>query len=270
MTTFTIKSITLPNRVTLPYVEQGEPSGVPLVLLHGFADSWRSFETVLPHLPASIHAFALTQRGHGDASRPETGYRFEDFAADLKLFMDALDIPAAVLAGHSMGSGVAQRFALDNPARVRGLALMGSFTRLLGNPGVQALWDSGVSTLADPVEEGLVREFQASTINRPLSPAFFEAIVQESRKLPARVWKAAFEGFLSHDYSRQLTAIRIPTLIAWGDQDAFCSRSEQDALIAAIAGARLVVYADAGHSFHWEEPARFAADLVGFIRGLGG
>ena len=65
-----VKSVKLSNGVTLPYVEQGDPSGVPVVLLHGITDSWRSFAPVLPSLPASIHAFALTQRGHGDADRP--------------------------------------------------------------------------------------------------------------------------------------------------------------------------------------------------------
>ena len=65
-----IKSIELPGRVRLPYVEQGDPSGVPMILLHGVTDCWRSFELVLPPLPASIRAFAVTQRGHGDAERP--------------------------------------------------------------------------------------------------------------------------------------------------------------------------------------------------------
>ena len=55
-----IKSVELPNRVELPYVDQGDPSGVPLLLLHGYADSWRSFELVLPHLPRSIRGIALT------------------------------------------------------------------------------------------------------------------------------------------------------------------------------------------------------------------
>ena len=68
--TFTTKTIVLPTGVTLPYVEQGDPDGVPVILLHGVTDSWRSFEPVLPHLPPSIRAFALTQRGHGDADRP--------------------------------------------------------------------------------------------------------------------------------------------------------------------------------------------------------
>ena len=70
--TYVIKSVELPTQVTLPYIEQGDRSGVPVVLLHGLADSWRSFELVLPHIPYSLHSFALTHRCHVDASRPAT------------------------------------------------------------------------------------------------------------------------------------------------------------------------------------------------------
>src|SRR3712207_1313748 len=144
-TTHVVKPVELPNRVKLQYVEQGDPSGIPVLLLHGVTDSWRSFEPVLPHLPDSIHAFALTQRGHGDADRPATGYLPGDFAADVAAFMDALDIDAAVIAGSSLGSTVAQRFALDYPQRVLGLVLMGSFVAYRNNPAVVDFWESGVS-----------------------------------------------------------------------------------------------------------------------------
>ena len=71
-----VKSVELPNRARLPYVEQGDPSGVPVLLLTGYADSWHSFVLVLPHLPKSIRAFVLTQRGHSGASAaPRPGIR---------------------------------------------------------------------------------------------------------------------------------------------------------------------------------------------------
>ena len=260
-----IKSVELPNQVRLPYVEQGDASGVPVLLLHGVTDSWHSFEPVLPHLPASIRAFTLTQRGHGDASRPAAGYRFQDFAADLAAFLDALHLDAAVIAGHSMGSSVAQRFAIDYPERTLGLVLMGAFATLPSNPDVRELWDSTVSKLTDPVDAGFVRAFQESTLARPVPQAFFETIVQESLKVPARVWRATFGGFLADNFSGELNKITAPTLIVWGDQDAFCPRRDQEMLAAAIAGSQLVVYAGAGHALHWEEPERFAADLVAFV-----
>jgi non-heme chloroperoxidase len=267
--TLGIKSVELPTGVMLPYVEQGAASGVPVLLLHGVTDSWRSFERVLPHLPGSIRAVALTQRGHGDADRPTAGYRFQDFAADLAALMDALGIEAAVIVGHSMGSYVAQRFAMDHPERTLGLVLVGSATTWRGNPAVLDLWNSAVSKLTDPVDPVFVREFQRSTLAQPVPQAFFEAVVQESLKVPARVWRAAFEAIVNDDHSGELGKIEAPTLIVWGDRDdEFCPGGDQEALRAAIAGSRLVVYSGAGHALHWEEPERFAADLAAFVQGL--
>jgi pimeloyl-ACP methyl ester carboxylesterase len=188
---FAVNSVELANGVRLPYVEQGDPLGVPVLLLHGITDSWHSFERVLPHLPDSIRAFTLSQRGHGDADRPTTGYRPQDFAADLAAFMHALDLGPAVIAGHSMGASIAQRFAIDHPGRTLGLVLVGSLTTWRGHPDFVELWDSVVSTLTDPIDPDFVREFQESTLARPVPPAFLETVVRESLKLPARVWKAA-------------------------------------------------------------------------------
>ena len=260
-----IKSVELPNRVKLPYVEQGDPSGVPLLLLHGYADSWRSFELLLPHLPASIRAFGLTQRGHGDASRPAVGYGSHDFAADLVAFMDALHLEAAVIAGGSSGGFVARRFAIDHPERTLGLVLIGSPATLGDKPGVQELSDSTISKLTDPLDPGFVREFQQSTLTQPVPQAFLETLVQENLKVPARVWRATLKGLLEDDSFEDLVKIEAPTLILWGDQDAILPLNDQEALAAAIAGSRLLVYPGAGHALYWEEPHRVASDLVAFI-----
>ena len=70
------------------------------------------------------------------------------------------------------------------------------------------------------------------------------------------------------DFAEELSRIQSPTLIVWGDADPLCPRATQEELSRAIAGAQLIVYQDAGHAMHWEEPARFAADLVAFARTL--
>ena len=84
-------------------------------------------------------------------------------------------------------------------------------------------------------------------------------------KVPSRVWKAALEPYRSTDFSAQLTTIRVPTLLVWGDRDAFTGRAEQDGLTQSIAGSRLAIYAGAGHSPHWEEPQRFADEIAAFV-----
>ena len=70
------------------------------------------------------------------------------------------------------------------------------------------------------------------------------------------------------DASADLGAVAAPTLVVWGERDAFSPRRAQDGLLAAIPGARLSVYAGAGHAMHWEEPARFAAELAVFAEGV--
>jgi len=265
-----VKSVVLSNRVRLPYAEQGDPTGVPLVLLHGFADSWRSFELVLAHLPESIHAFALTLRGHGDASRPAAGYGLRDFAADLAAFQEAMHLRTAVIVGHSMGSAVGLRYAIDHPKRTKGLVLVGASPTMEATAAAREFWDSIVSKLTDPIEPALVRGMTETALVQPVPLAFLEAAVRESLKVPAVVWKAAFESRWRRegDYSDELGKIKAPTLIVGGAQDAGYPRAAQEALASAIAGSQLLVYHDAGHLLHWEEPQRFAADLVTFVQGV--
>jgi pimeloyl-ACP methyl ester carboxylesterase len=258
------KTVALATGVTLPYVEQGDPDGVPVVLLHGFTDSWRSFEAVLAHLPDSIHAFAPSQRGHGDAKRRAPGYRTYDFAADVGAFMDALGLDSAVLVGHSMGATHAQRFAIDRPARARALVLLGTFASYRDNPVIAELWQSTIALMTEPVDPVFVREFQQSTVARPVPAALLDTAVRESLKVPAYVWRSAFAGFMEDACAGQFSRIEAPTLLVWGERDALVPRADQDKLLKAIRGSRLMVYRGAGHAPHWEEPERFARDLAAF------
>ena len=269
---FVARSIRLPNHVRLPFVEHGAHSGVPLLLLHGFADSWRSFELVLPHLPESIHAVSLTLRGHAGASRPATGYGIRDFAADLAEFHEAMQLPAAVVVGHSMGSAVALRFALDHPERTMALVIVGASPTMGGTDAARQFWDSTVSKLTDPVDPSLIRGMTEGLLARPVPTTFLEAAIQDGLEVPARVWKEAFKSRwrLEGDYSAEVGKIKVPTLIVWGDQDARYSRREQETLASAITGSRLLVYRGSGHLLHWEEPERFASDLVTFVEGIPG
>ena len=261
-------SIELSTGVRLPYVERGDPSGVPLVLLHGYSDSHGSFEPLLAHLPRSVRAFALTQRGHGDADRPAGGYRPEDFAADVGAFMDAVGLEAAVIVGHSGGSYAAQRFALDHPDRTLGLVLIGAFRAFHDNPAVLEFWQV-VSQLTDPVDPAFVRDFQESTLTRPVPPAFLDGVIAESSKLPARVWRSYLGDYLEAEVPTEKGTITAPTLIMWGDRDPYCPRDDQHALLAAIPGARLATYPGTGHVPHWEEPERSAADISAFALRVG-
>lgn len=195
------------------------------------------------------------------------GYHPRDFAADVAAFLEVQGLDAAVIAGHSMGSHVAQRFAIEYPQRTLGLALLGSFFRFGANPAVAEL-RAVVAALTDPVDRTFALEFQKSTLVRDIPPEYLETVVQESLKLPARVWQAVADELLVTENAGHLRWIEAPTLVLWGDRDAYCPRSDQDALVSAIPAARLLVHEGAGHALHWEDPRRCADDLAAFIEGL--
>ena len=264
----TLGQIRTSSGLRLEFAEQGPRGGLPVIALHGVTDSWRSFEPVLAHLPPNLHVFALTQRGHGGSDKPEAGYTPADFAADVAAFMDAMAIERAVLVGHSMGSVNAMRVALDHPSRVAGLLLAGTMPWFGRPPELLQFHREQIAPLTDPVPDAFAREFQLSTLARPIAASMLDGFVAESLQVPARVWRDAFAGFIDDDFSARLREIAVPTLIVWGRHDAFCSAAEQQAMLGLIRTARLVEYADAGHAMHWEEPQRFARDLNRFVTSI--
>lgn len=255
--------VQLPTGVRLRYAEQGDPAGPPLILLHGLTDSWFSFSPVLPALAARHHVYALDQRGHGDSGRPAQGYAMADFAADVLAFMDAMDLPQAALAGHSMSTFVALEAAGTAPGRVTRLALIGGAASPRNAVTEELL--GMFADLTDPVPVELAREFQVGTTHTPLDPAFLERVVGESRKVPARVWRDALAGMLACDSAARLGQISAPTLLLWGEQDTIFGRADQEALLAGLAQATLKAYPATGHALHWERPAQAAQDLGDFV-----
>jgi pimeloyl-ACP methyl ester carboxylesterase len=260
-----VRTISLPGRLKLEYAEQGDPAGTPVIFLHGFTDSWHSFEMIFQHLPAHIHAYALSLRGHGDSDDPQSGYSPVDFATDVISFMDELRINSAFVVGHSMGATIAQRFALDFPERTRGLLMIGAFASFPQNVAVAEL-NNEVGKLSDPVNRSFGSEFQKSTLAQPIAADWFDTLVNESLKLPARVWKATLGELVKADYTQELRRLNKPTLVIWGTRDILTPRADQDLLVSIIPLSKLKIYEGAGHAVHWEEPGRVAGDLESFIK----
>ncbi len=263
-----IDRIDIGNGVRLEFVRQGKGASNPLMFLHGVTDSWRSFEAVLASLSPDIEAFAVSQRGHGDSDRPDFGYQLGNLARDVAEFMRSLGIERAVIVGHSMGAIVAQRFALDFPEMVSGLVLIGSMSNLAGNVDAQLFYEEAVRPLGDEVAPELAREFQESTLARPIDPGTLDMLIAECLKTPARVWKAAFQGFKDVNLTPELPKIDVPVLMLWGDLDNFAARAEQDAVASALQASTLVIFEGYGHAVHWEAPELVAREIEAFVSSL--
>jgi pimeloyl-ACP methyl ester carboxylesterase len=262
-----IQTATLPAGLTLQYAEAGDPAGIPVVLLHGLSDSLHSFDAVLERVPASLHVYALTQRGHGDSDRPATGYQLDDFADDVIDFLNAVGIARAVIVGHSLGSLVARTVATRAPERVAGLVLIGAFATLTDRPEAEEL-AAAIASFEGSADRAFIEEFQRSCVVQPVAEEFMQQVFDESEKLPAHAWQAIITGLLDVDLRPNDARIAVPTLLAWGDGDAWVTRDDQDALLAGISGSRLSVYEGVGHTPQWETPDRLVAEIEAFATSI--
>lgn len=252
--------------LALSYVSFGAGDTRPVLLLHAWGESRRSFERLLPLLARTLRAIAVDQRGHGDADVPEQGYALTDFARDVVAFMDALELPSAVLLGSSSGGYVAQQVAATWPSRVDGLVLVGSPRTLRGRPP----FADEVDRLTDPMDPGWVRQSLAWFPTSHQVPAsYLEHRVEDGARIPAHVWRSTFHGLCDALPPTDIATIDVPTLVVWGDRDDLLTRAHEEDLVRAIPGSRLVVYEDTGHLVLWEQPERLARDLIDFVEGLG-
>lgn len=263
----TIQRIALNTGVALEYVEQGDEKGVPVILLHGITDSWHSYESTLPYLPSFLHAFALTQRGHGDSDKPQRGYSPRHFAHDVAAFIVQKKLGAAVVVGHSMGGVVAQQFAILYPQLVKALVIVDSDPVLRKNPGMPEFYEE-LQKMKGPQNRDYLEAFQKATLSEPIDSTYLQLLVDESMKVPHAVFVAALKGLLEVDLSSQLQQVQCPSMVFWGSNDAFCLKEGQDILRQSLPGAEWKVYEGTGHALHWEKPERFAADLAAFVRSI--
>ena len=254
--------------VTLSYWEQGREAGPTVTFLPGPTDSLRSYQPVLASLPGDVHAVAVSLRGHGDSSKPRSGYGVEDLASDVVPFLDALDSPTTVLAGHSGSCLVARRIALDNPQRVSGLLLDASPTTLRGDPGLRQFVETVLAELTDPIDREFARSVIVDTSTDGLAADLEAQLVEDLLKVPAAVWKEMFASLLDYDDTAELSRTEVPAILIWGDADGIVPRTMQDQLLELLARAKLIVYAGAGHTPRWEQPARFAQDVSAFASRL--
>jgi 4,5:9,10-diseco-3-hydroxy-5,9,17-trioxoandrosta-1(10),2-diene-4-oate hydrolase len=121
------RTVALESGLRLRVLEAGVAAGAPVVLVHGWGACVYTFRFVLEALArAGRHALAFDLRGHGLSDKPTGRHDYETRAliGDLRELMDRCGLERADLIGHSLGGGIALRFALDHPARVRRLVLV--------------------------------------------------------------------------------------------------------------------------------------------------
>jgi len=280
MPTITVPSATGPD-VELHYEDAG--SGAPVVLIHGWPLSGRSWEGQVPALVEAGHrVITYDRRGFGQSSQPWDGYDYDTFAADLNTLLETLDLRDVTLVGFSMGGGELARYVStygqDRLAKlVFASAVPPYLYKSADNPdgGVDddlAAWfhDGIVEDRPAFLEQFVTMFFTAgkpSLLNKPkvsdAQQAYALAIAEMASPKGTLDCTVAFA---TTDFRDDLTKITVPTLVIHGDSDAIVpfevsgKRTHE-----AIAGSEVVVIEGAPHGVTVSHKEEWNRHVLAFL-----
>jgi pimeloyl-ACP methyl ester carboxylesterase len=267
------KLIALPNGQLLAYIDRGERSGPPVVLIHGYTDNARDWVPMLPYLSKRERLILVDIRGHGQSSKPECCYTRIDFAYDIKLLLDALGVQKADIVGHSLGSIIAQTFAEYWPERTAHVVLISSTGGSPPDrPKKPPQFDSAaeIRKLKEPIEADspfMIAWWDSPT---PVDPDFIRRQRKDAAGIPLRVWLAVLDQALPAnnaygDLQSTLPRLKAPTLLIWGSKDPIMEEDMRQSLRKALPAAQVKIFDGLGHNPFWEDPRGVAEAVNTFL-----
>jgi pimeloyl-ACP methyl ester carboxylesterase len=252
------------------YIDVGR--GAPVVFLHGLGASMYAWRRNLAAVAAAgFRVIAFDNRGFGLSDKPPATYDNAAYARLAIALMDSLRLTDAVLVGHSMGGAIAAQVAIEYPARVRGLVLIGSAGLgarepllfrvarwpVLG-PAALALRGRGFtarllrSTYFDP---GKVTEADVDQYYAPVAQPEY-----------GRALRGVLQHFRFTALEGRLDRIAAPTLVLWGEEDRWVPMGLGRALAAGITRSAFVSVPHAGHSVQEEVPDEVNHLVIRFLK----
>jgi pimeloyl-ACP methyl ester carboxylesterase len=250
--------------------------GLPVVLLHGGSAHARWWDFVVPHLGPELHALALDLRGHGDSEWATDGaYRLTDYANDVAKMIEELSLDRPALVGHSLGSFVALRYAVDHPRDLSALVMIdgrasfdssGSrYMRLLGmlSPARYTALDQAVARF---------RLLPKETI---ATPDVFRHVARMSFRESAGRWTTKFDraslaGHEPFDLENRLAELEFPVLFVRGELSPVVSAATLERLAAACREAQVAEIAGCHHHVPIDRPDLLGREIRSFLQRFSG
>jgi pimeloyl-ACP methyl ester carboxylesterase len=269
--------VDLPGGYRVHYRDDGDPSLPLLVLLHGFGDSFMTWEGWVGELKSRFHIISLDFPGHGLTRAPQ-GSRLnaEGLADFVDAFAATLALPKFAVAGNSMGGGAAWQLAVRHPQRLDALILVDAAGFANDKP------PSDVPLAFKILRYPIGRAVLSKIDNRPLienglktdvfdksliTPALVDRFAEFQRAPGHRAILMSIDmGAPARPTAELVSTIKVPTLILWGENDPLIEPAAAKKFAAAIPGAKLITYPNTGHLPQIEIPQRSAADAADFLQ----
>ncbi|HEX6377072.1 MAG TPA: alpha/beta hydrolase [Allosphingosinicella sp.] len=295
MTEPTCQRVPLATGVTLNVAMAGPGTGEPIIFLHGFPESRRTWRHQLDRLADRYRLIAPDQRGFAASDRPEgvENYETDKIVADVIALADALGLDTFTLAGHDWGGAVAWTAALTHPGRVKRLIIVNAphplvfqksliddaaqreasqYIRFFRSPMAEAaIAGMGLETFLD---KGLLSHADASRLSAEDRQHYLDDWSQPGALTTMLNWYRASK-ILVPEPGEKATAplwtdapfpkLRMPTLVVWGLKDTALLPVQLDGLHEQVEDLRVVTSTTAGHFITWEEPDVVTGAIADFM-----
>jgi non-heme chloroperoxidase len=264
------------GKIDLYYEDHG--TGKPVVLVHGWPLSGRSWEKQVPALfDAGYRVITYDRRGFGESSKPTSGYDYDTFAQDLHKLVTKLDLREFALVGFSMGGGeVARYLGTYGTERVSKAVFISSIPPFLlktsDNPeGVDGVVFEGIKKAIVADRPAFLSQFLSNFYNVDTlgGNLISDQAVQLSWNIAV---DASPKGTLEcvsawlTDFRNDLKRIDIPTLVIHGDADRILPISATGKRTPEfVKGSKLVVVEGGPHGVTWTHAEKVNHELLGFL-----
>jgi pimeloyl-ACP methyl ester carboxylesterase len=257
-------------------------AATPLVLIHGWLDSWKSWSLILENLQTPRRIIAISLRGFGDSTK-EGVHTVAAHASDIIDLLSQLQLTSCIIAGHSMGALVCTSIATKHSNLIQGLILCSAALKIKSHhiydsatgasitdlhQTVNTLFSNSTSHAENEDARLFLESFHRREIHNPIEQGvrddFMAMILQESLKSCPLACRDSLSSIIEEDHSKQFKNIKVPVLIIWGQNDTFFDINEQNNIKEALNNAISISFnaiESAGHSMIWTH-AREVAELM--------
>ena len=268
------------NSMRFHYLDWGEPSNPPMLLLHGFAQTCHAWDFVALSLSDRFRVIALDQRGHGDSDwAPDGGYSPETQQVDIHAIVEALDLNEFVLMGLSMGGVNSFTYTANHPERVRALVIVDAAPKNQtdGTANIRTFvqQEDELDSIDDFVQR--VRKYNP----RRAAEQIRGSIRHNLKQLPSGKWTWKYDKLLRSPDRRvgrdpetvrrlwgYVESLKCPTLVVRGGASDVIAQDTAEGLRSRIPNGRLATVENAGHLVMGDNPAGFERAVTEFFDGL--
>ena len=248
------------------YLEVGEGSGPPIILIHGYGGDLNNFLFNQPPLAEQHKTFAIDLPGHGGSTKEVGEASIKSMAHTVLAFMDAKGIAKAHLAGHSMGGAVCLHLALDHADRVASATLLApaGLGSDISMEYINGFIDASRRKKLEPVLQMLVAKPEMVTGDMIEDVLKFKRLDGVDAALK-KIRDAVFAGGMQASQMRdRLGDAKMPIQVIWGEADQILLHSQADGLPGNV---EVTKYHDAGHLIHMEKAPEVNEKILAFVSG---